>query len=246
MEKAPWLKLIDSVSGHCTSLALEESPFATAIISDANGVWTHSTEAGTERLTHGSIISGVTSLYVFMAHVQFRSAEFESRLLVDPHAKDLYSDWLEEKGDPFASVLNPKLFQGDAPVASWYLEGLERLGSLSCEFAHGLLHKISIGVVPATQVMSILHRVCSLRAAVTLEELAIDGRSFEFRNILHWRSALLGWTMWNDFRWPKSLKKIVLIATKSQTPLPTADELTQFRARLTHATPRLRVEFRVQ
>lgn len=115
MLSAPWIKRIELQTGQRSSARLNaDEIFTTAKVTRDEGdeftehamcdgvSWYHVTDKGKRWLLHGSVMSSGSALYVFMEHPEARHPELEAAISRETHAAEVYADWLEEQGDPFA------------------------------------------------------------------------------------------------------------------------------------------------
>ncbi|MBL8917147.1 MAG: hypothetical protein JNM17_40955, partial [Archangium sp.] len=206
MLAAPWVKRIELQTGECTSRPLDPAtPFVTSITGAFNDSfrfdgqsWFHVTQSERRWAIHGTTATSGSALYTFMEFPEARHPEFESALATDASMLEVYADWLEEQGDPYAASLKPALLKERGPAGRWFLEGLDRSGQLEFKLKDALVREVVVRV-DASQLLSTLHRLVHLRACVALEKVAIDQRSIN-QNL-----DVAKWTMWSDIRWPRSL-----------------------------------------
>ena len=179
MLSAPWIKRIELQTGAKTSMPLRrEEPFSTAFVTDADGrefaehvicdgvSWFHVARTGKRWLLHGSVMSSGSALYVFMEHPEARHPELEAAISREAGAAEVYADWLEEQGDPFAGALKPELAKERGPAGLWWLEGFERSGAVTTTVRNGFVREVQVGAIPATELLSTVHRLCHLRACL--------------------------------------------------------------------------------
>lgn len=248
MLSAPWIKRIELQTGAKTSMPLRrDEPFSTAFVTDADGrefaehvtydgvSWFHVARTGKRWLLHGSVMSSGSALYVFMEHPEARHPELEAALSREAGAAEVYADWLEEQGDPFAGALKPELAKERGPAGLWWLEGFERTGAVSTTVRNGFVREAQVGAIPATELLSTVHRLCHLRACLALERLVIEPRSLGERG---WASVF-GWTMWTDCRWPASLRHLSFAPRARGQKKASAHELAEFQKKLSAQHPAL-------
>lgn len=211
--KAPGGDAIGEQGGECRSMPLEAGkPFITAI-HETEGFndtfqfdgqsWFHVTQRERRWALHGTTASSGSALYTFMEFPEARHPEFEASLATDAAAIEVYADWLEEQGDPYAAALKPALLKERGPAGRWFLEGLDRSGQIEFTLRDALVREVKVNV-DSSHLLATLHRLVHLRACVALEKVHIEPRSLG-------QSGDVGrWTMWRDLRWPRSMKSLVL------------------------------------
>lgn len=218
MRTAPWVKRIELQTGECTSRPLDATqPFVTSITGAFNESfqfdgqsWYHVTQRERRWALHGTTASSGTALYTFMEFPEARHAEFEARLASDSAMLEVYADWLEEQGDPYAASLKPALLKERGPAGRWFLEGLDRSGQVEFTLRDALVREVTVNV-EASQLLSTLHRLVHLRACVALEKLVIGQRS------INQSLDVARWSMWRDIQWPSSMQTLVLPWVSDET-----------------------------
>lgn len=200
--------------------------------------WFHVRRRSKQWLLHGTTMSSGSALYIFMDHPEARHAELEADLPNNAQASQVYADWLEEQGDPFGAALKPELAKARGPAGLWWLEGFERTGVVTVTMRDGFVREALVKAVVGDDLLSIVHRVCHLRACVALERLVIESETFGNRG---WKSVF-SWSMWSECRWPSSLKSLAFSSKAGGRQGPTGEELKQFRAKLAKKFPALSVE----
>ncbi len=226
MLSAPWIKRIELQTGEKRAMQLPaDALFPTANVKDEAGdfsehamcdgvSWYHVTRRGKQWLLHGSVMTSGSALYVFMEYPEARHPELEAAISREAHAADVYADWLEEQGDPFAGALKPELAKERGPAGLWWLEGFERTGVVTTTVRDGFVREAAVGPIDSTQLNSTLHRLCHVRACLALEQLVIDPRALGSND---W-SAISAWSMWTDVQWPSSLKNISFARNAKRKP----------------------------
>jgi hypothetical protein len=241
----PWLKHINLTDGECTPLQLAPGePFVTAHVTTAEGTfdehvtqedgrWVAVSRAGTRPLEHGASLDTGAGLFVFMAWPEARHDELEVALATDAHAAQVYLDWVEEQADPFAAAVR-------APTAGapWWLEGLAR-EETSWTLRDGLVCELRLGPLPREELLPTLHRLCHVRALLALERLVVDPRSLASPRG-DWGSAV-GWSMWADCRWPRSLRTLQLGPWSLFARRPDAQQVAELQRKLATRSPDLRL-----
>ncbi len=251
MLTAPRIKRIDLMTGAKTSMPLRaEAQVKTALVTDAEGrefaehvlcdgvSWFHVARSGKRWLLHGSVMSSGSALYVFMEHPEARHAELAAAISRDPGAAEVYADWLEEQGDPFAGALKPTLARARGPAGLWWLEGFERTGAVTTTVRDGFVREAQVGVIPSSELLGTVHRLVHLRACLALERVVIDPRSLGERA---WAS-IFSWSMWIDCRWPASLRSLSFAPRARGQKKPPPHELEAFQKRLAARHPSLIVD----
>ena len=250
MLSAPWIKRIELQTGEMTAMALRpDAHFATALVTGDDGrpfsehvmcddvSWFHVTRMGKRWLLHGSVMSSGSALYVFMEHPEARHAQLEAAISREAHAAEVYADWLEEQGDPFAGALKPELAKERGPAGLWWLEGFERTGAVTTSVRDGFVREAVVGPIPSSDLLSTVHRLCHLRACLALERLVIDPRALG----AGW-AAVFSWTMWTDCRWPTSLQRLSFGPRRPGQRKPTKYEISEFREKLGRKHPEIQVD----
>ena len=248
---SPWLKRIELQTGARTIVPLRpDQPFVVVHVTDHEGLefgehvmcdgqsWFHVRHRAKTWLLHGSLMSSGSALYVFMEHPEARHAELEAALPRDAHASEVYADWLEEQGDPFAAALKPALAKARGPAGLWWLEGFERSGAVRVTMRDGFVREAAIGPIQSGDLISTVHRLCHLRACVALERLTIDPRALGVRD---W-GTVFSWGMWTDCQWPRSLRTLFFTPRLKGLQAPSKLAVRAFQAKVSVKHPQLVVE----
>ena len=223
---------------HFTTARVVADPKAFTEHVEFDGVsWFHVTGRGKRWLLHGSVMSSGSALYVFMEHPEARHAELEAAISRDAHAAQVYADWLEEQGDPFAGALKPELAKARGPAGLWWLEGFERTGAVTTSVRNGFVREAVVGAIASSDLRSTVHRLCHLRACLALERLVIDPSALG----AGW-AEVFAWTMWTQCRWPTSLQQLSFGPRRPGERKPTKYEISAFRDRFGRKHPQVRVD----
>lgn len=203
--------------------------------------WFHVRRRSKQWLLHGTTMSSGSALYVFMEHPEVRHPELEAALPQGAAAAAVYADWLEEQGDPFAAALKPELQKARGPAGLWWLEGFERSGVVSVTLRDGFVREAMVQAGARDELVSVVHRLCHLRACVALEKVSIDSRAIQDRQ---WPSVFT-WSMWTDCQWPTSMKTLSFSAKVPDRPRVRSGVLRAFQEKLAAKFPAINVELDV-